>query len=88
MMASHSPASDRLSLPTGRNNMCVSRLVLLLGLLLCVGAQLSSAQHWSHGWYPGGKRELDSFGTSEVGTSDSVCVPVYSIFSQSLSVFY
>uniref|UniRef100_A0A3Q0R3R9 Progonadoliberin n=1 Tax=Amphilophus citrinellus TaxID=61819 RepID=A0A3Q0R3R9_AMPCI len=45
--------------------MSVSRLVLLLGLLLCVGAQLSFAQHWSHGWYPGGKRELDSFGTSE-----------------------
>lgn len=52
--------------------MCVSRLALLLGLLLCVGAQLSFAQHWSHGWYPGGKRELDSFGTSEVGIS--VCV--------------
>lgn len=49
--------------------MCVSRLALLLGLLLCVGAQLSFAQHWSHGWYPGGKRELDSFGTSEVGIS-------------------
>lgn len=46
--------------------MCVSRLVLLLGLLLCVGAQLSDAQHWSHGWYPGGKREVDSFGPSEV----------------------
>lgn len=54
--------------------MCVSRLVLLLGLLLCVGAELSNAQHWSHGWYPGGKRELDSFGTSEVGISVFVCV--------------
>uniref|UniRef100_A0A3Q4HMR4 Progonadoliberin n=2 Tax=Pseudocrenilabrinae TaxID=318546 RepID=A0A3Q4HMR4_NEOBR len=52
------------------NIMCVSRLALLLGLLLCVGAQLSFAQHWSHGWYPGGKRELDSFGTSEVGISE------------------
>lgn len=46
--------------------MCVSRLVLLLGLLLCMGALLSDAQHWSHGWYPGGKRELDSYTTSEV----------------------
>lgn len=46
--------------------MSVFRLVLLLGLLLCLGAQFSNAQHWSHGWYPGGKRELDSFGTSEV----------------------
>uniref|UniRef100_Q9DGC9 Progonadoliberin-2 n=1 Tax=Oryzias latipes TaxID=8090 RepID=GON2_ORYLA len=43
----------------------MSRLVLLLGVLLYVGAQLSQAQHWSHGWYPGGKRELDSFEVSE-----------------------
>lgn len=46
--------------------MMVPRLVLLLGLLLCTGALLSDAQHWSHGWYPGGKRELDSYTTSEV----------------------
>lgn len=51
-----------------------SRLVLLLGLLLYVGAQLTSAQHWSHGWYPGGKRELDSFGAPEVGIIVSVLV--------------
>lgn len=49
--------------------MRVPRLLLLLGLLLCVGAQLTDGQHWSHGWYPGGKRELDSFGPSEVGVS-------------------
>lgn len=60
--------------------MCVSRLVLLLGLLLCVGAQLSNAQHWSHGWYPGGKRELDSFGTPEVRTQ-CLCVPVCNVWS-------
>ncbi|CAL8336427.1 unnamed protein product [Merluccius merluccius] len=53
--------------------MCVSRLVLLLGLLLCVGVQLSSAQHWSHGWYPGGKRELESFTTSEVSEELKLC---------------
>uniref|UniRef100_A0A3B4VJL8 Progonadoliberin n=2 Tax=Seriola dumerili TaxID=41447 RepID=A0A3B4VJL8_SERDU len=53
--------------------MCVSRLVLLLGLLLCVGAQLSNAQHWSHGWYPGGKRELDSFSTSEISEEIKLC---------------
>ncbi|XP_019942099.1 progonadoliberin-2 [Paralichthys olivaceus] len=53
--------------------MCASRLVLLLGLLLCVGAQLSSGQHWSHGWYPGGKRELDSFGTSEISEEIKLC---------------
>lgn len=70
----HTPVIECPFLSLGGNIMCVSRLVLLLGLLLCVGAQLSSAQHWSHGWYPGGKRELDSFGTSEVRIS--VCVPV------------
>lgn len=61
--------------------MCVSRLVLLLGLLLCVGAQLSNGQHWSHGWYPGGKRELDSFGTSEVRIGVCVCMCVCVVFS-------
>lgn len=53
--------------------MCVSRLVVLLSLLVCMGALLSDAQHWSHGWYPGGKRELDSYTTSEVWTSFYVC---------------
>ncbi|KAK5872861.1 hypothetical protein PBY51_013523 [Eleginops maclovinus] len=53
--------------------MSVSRLLLLLGVLLCVGAQLSSAQHWSHGWYPGGKRELDSFTTSETSEEIKLC---------------
>lgn len=60
-------------------SMRVSPLVLLLGLLLAV-----SAQHWSHGWYPGGKRELDSFGPSQVRTS--VCCPVdMRVFLLSLS---
>ncbi|KAM6980667.1 progonadoliberin-2 [Aplochiton taeniatus] len=51
---------------------CVARLVLLLGLLLCLGAQMSCAQHWSHGWYPGGKRELDSFST-EISEEIKLC---------------
>ncbi|CAJ1051476.1 progonadoliberin-2 [Xyrichtys novacula] len=53
--------------------MCSPRLVLLLGLLLCVGAQLSNAQHWSHGWYPGGKRELDSFSPTEISEEIKLC---------------
>ncbi|XP_046881418.1 progonadoliberin-2 [Hypomesus transpacificus] len=52
---------------------CVARLVLLLGLLLCLRAQLSSSQHWSHGWYPGGKRELNSFSTSEISEEIKLC---------------
>ncbi|XP_020861180.1 progonadoliberin-2 [Phascolarctos cinereus] len=34
------------------------RPLLLLGLLV-LWTQISYAQHWSHGWYPGGKRALD-----------------------------
>ncbi|XP_054640517.1 progonadoliberin-2 isoform X2 [Dunckerocampus dactyliophorus] len=53
--------------------MSVSRMALLLGLLLCIEAQLSNAQHWSHGWYPGGKRDLDSFGMSEISEEIKLC---------------
>ncbi|KAG5835019.1 progonadoliberin-2 [Anguilla rostrata] len=49
------------------------RLVLILGVLLCLGAQLSLCQHWSHGWYPGGKRELDSLTTAEVLDEIKLC---------------
>ncbi|XP_018598077.1 progonadoliberin-2 [Scleropages formosus] len=52
---------------------CVGRLTLLLGILLCLGAQLSCSQHWSHGWYPGGKRELDSLTASEVSEKIKLC---------------
>lgn len=61
-----------LPLPSGGIIMHVPQLVLLLGLLLCSGAHLSNGQHWSHGWYPGGKRDLDSFSPSEVRMG--VCV--------------
>ncbi|XP_077458986.1 progonadoliberin-2 [Stigmatopora argus] len=53
--------------------MSVSRLALLIGLLLCIGAELSNGQHWSHGWYPGGKRDLDSFDTSEMSEEMTLC---------------
>ncbi|XP_061543562.1 progonadoliberin-2 [Phycodurus eques] len=53
--------------------MSVSRLALLLGLLLYIEAPLSNAQHWSHGWYPGGKRDLDTFGTSEISEEIKLC---------------
>ncbi|XP_077429078.1 progonadoliberin-2 [Vanacampus margaritifer] len=53
--------------------MSLSRLALLLGLLLFIEAQLSSGQHWSHGWYPGGKRDLDSLGTSEISEEIKLC---------------
>lgn len=66
--------SITVHMPLGGIIMRVCQLVLLLGLLLCMGAQLSDGQHWSHGWYPGGKRELDPFSTSEVRMF--LCLPV------------
>ncbi|XP_039080018.1 progonadoliberin-2 [Hyaena hyaena] len=36
------------------------KLALLLLLLLTAHAGPSKAQHWSHGWYPGGKRASSS----------------------------
>nr|QIV15214.1 chicken type gonadotropin-releasing hormone [Botia dario] len=44
-------------------NIC--RLLVVMGLLLCMSAQFARSQHWSHGWYPGGKRETDPHYASE-----------------------
>ncbi|XP_066567801.1 progonadoliberin-2 [Amia ocellicauda] len=49
------------------------RLLLLLSVLLALSTKLSGAQHWSHGWYPGGKRELDSLQTAEVSEEIKLC---------------
>ncbi|XP_032207136.1 progonadoliberin-2 [Mustela erminea] len=40
--------------------MASCRLGFLLLLLLTVHPGSSKAQHWSHGWYPGGKRASSS----------------------------
>nr|XP_045739784.1 progonadoliberin-2 [Mirounga angustirostris] len=40
--------------------MASCRLGFLLLLLLTVHLGSSKAQHWSHGWYPGGKRASSS----------------------------
>uniref|UniRef100_A0A8C8RRI6 Gonadoliberin n=1 Tax=Pelusios castaneus TaxID=367368 RepID=A0A8C8RRI6_9SAUR len=47
-------------------------LLLLLFVVLALSTHLSRAQHWSHGWYPGGKRELDLSQTPEVSSSLSL----------------
>ncbi|XP_048876817.1 progonadoliberin-2 [Brienomyrus brachyistius] len=52
---------------------CVGKLTLLLGMLLCFGAHLCHSQHWSHGWYPGGKRELDALTTAEISEKIKLC---------------
>ncbi|KAM4054250.1 progonadoliberin-2 [Anomaloglossus baeobatrachus] len=50
-----------------------SRLVLLLLALLAVSTRLSHGQHWSHGWYPGGKRELDVPAAPEISEEIKLC---------------
>uniref|UniRef100_A0A673U1J1 Progonadoliberin n=1 Tax=Suricata suricatta TaxID=37032 RepID=A0A673U1J1_SURSU len=40
--------------------MASCKLALLLLLLLTTHPEPSKAQHWSHGWYPGGKRASSS----------------------------
>uniref|UniRef100_A0AAV2M5E6 Progonadoliberin n=1 Tax=Knipowitschia caucasica TaxID=637954 RepID=A0AAV2M5E6_KNICA len=44
------------------------RSLLVVALLFLMGALLCSAQHWSHGWYPGGKRD-----TTEISGEIKVC---------------
>uniref|UniRef100_A0A673LNP7 Progonadoliberin n=1 Tax=Sinocyclocheilus rhinocerous TaxID=307959 RepID=A0A673LNP7_9TELE len=44
---------------------CALLLFVVMGMLLCLSAQFASSQHWSHGWYPGGKRDIDVYDTSE-----------------------
>ncbi|KAL4658975.1 progonadoliberin-2 [Arapaima gigas] len=50
---------------------CVGKLSLMIGMLLCLGIHLCCSQHWSHGWYPGGKRELHSL--TEVPDEIKLC---------------
>ncbi|XP_043920449.1 progonadoliberin-2 [Protopterus annectens] len=55
------------------NMVCQRRVLILVFALLVIGIQLSQAQHWSHGWYPGGKRELDMPQVSEVSEEIKLC---------------
>ncbi|XP_033822534.1 progonadoliberin-2 [Periophthalmus magnuspinnatus] len=48
-----------------------TRLLVVMALIVSMGVLLSSAQHWSHGWYPGGKRELDSEISGEIKLCES-----------------
>ncbi|XP_026882847.2 progonadoliberin-2 [Electrophorus electricus] len=52
---------------------CVWKLLLITGLLLCLEVQLSLSQHWSHGWYPGGKREISAYSSREVSGEMRPC---------------
>ncbi|KAK3524601.1 hypothetical protein QTP70_029907, partial [Hemibagrus guttatus] len=66
-------SEDLILNKTHRSRVMVSvcRLLLFAALLLCLHAQLSVSQHWSHGWYPGGKREIDSYSSPEVSLAIS-----------------
>uniref|UniRef100_A0A8C3GND9 Progonadoliberin n=1 Tax=Cairina moschata TaxID=8855 RepID=A0A8C3GND9_CAIMO len=47
--------------------------LLLLALLLLAGA--TRGQHWSHGWYPGGKRDLGAPPGLQVPAPPGPCRP-------------
>ncbi|KAM3831111.1 progonadoliberin-2 [Vipera latastei] len=38
--------------------MLCQRSFWIFCILFSISMQLTRAQHWSHGWYPGGKREI------------------------------
>ncbi|XP_062991876.1 progonadoliberin-2 [Elgaria multicarinata webbii] len=52
---------------------CQRSVLLFFCLVLSVSIHLSKAQHWSHGWYPGGKREVDSPQSPEVTEDIKLC---------------
>ncbi|XP_063166819.1 progonadoliberin-2 [Candoia aspera] len=37
---------------------CQRSLLLFFCIIFSISIHLTGAQHWSHGWYPGGKREI------------------------------
>ncbi|KYO29521.1 hypothetical protein Y1Q_0004924 [Alligator mississippiensis] len=59
--------------PTDSAMACPRSLLLLLVLLLAIGVPLARAQHWSHGWYPGGKRELDLSQAPQASEEIKIC---------------
>ncbi|KAF7252416.1 Progonadoliberin-2 [Varanus komodoensis] len=48
-------------------------LLLSFCIILTVSLHLSEAQHWSHGWYPGGKRQADSAQSLELSEDLKLC---------------
>ncbi|XP_060103456.1 progonadoliberin-2 [Heteronotia binoei] len=52
---------------------CQKPLLLLLCVMITLTVHLSQAQHWSHGWYPGGKREIDLPQSPEVSEDIKLC---------------
>ncbi|XP_072898278.1 progonadoliberin-2 [Hemitrygon akajei] len=58
-------------------------LSFLVFFLLIVNPEVSRAQHWSHGWYPGGKRELDPPQYEPVSEELKLCEGENCIFLQS-----
>ncbi|XP_026089845.1 progonadoliberin IIB [Carassius auratus] len=51
----------------------ICRLFVVMGMLMFLSVQFASSQHWSHGWYPGGKREIDVYDPSEVSEEIKLC---------------
>ncbi|KAJ6658552.1 hypothetical protein lerEdw1_019940 [Lerista edwardsae] len=80
MTPEHSPfppcpppdSTDRTGAPD-RSMASQQPLLLCLCIALTIGLQLVQAQHWSHGWYPGGKRDISGPQSPEVSEDIKLC---------------
>uniref|UniRef100_A0A8C6Y167 Progonadoliberin n=1 Tax=Naja naja TaxID=35670 RepID=A0A8C6Y167_NAJNA len=48
-------------------------LLVFFCIVFAIGVQLTRAQHWSYGWYPGGKREIALPGNLEDSEDIKLC---------------
>ncbi|XP_032080198.1 progonadoliberin-2 [Thamnophis elegans] len=48
-------------------------LLVSFCIVFSIGLQLARAQHWSHGWYPGGKRGIAFPGNFEDSEESKLC---------------
>ncbi|ETE58801.1 Progonadoliberin-2, partial [Ophiophagus hannah] len=48
-------------------------LLVFFCIIFAIGLQLTRAQHWSYGWYPGGKREIALPGNLEDSEEIKLC---------------
>ncbi|XP_058049504.1 progonadoliberin-2-like [Ahaetulla prasina] len=48
-------------------------LLVFFCIVFSIGVQLTRTQHWSHGWYPGGKRDIAFPGNLKDSEESKLC---------------